>query len=125
MIEFVYGSFVALAVGCLALQYFKQDKISQQSFANNPQFLAFQKIYFCVYFLALFSDWLQGPYVYKLYSYYGFSEYQIAMLYVVGFASSVIFGTSTGPLADKFGSKLPICIKPDGSQINSYFKLVN
>ena len=25
-----------------------------------------------MYFLALLGDWLQGPYVYKLYAYYGF-----------------------------------------------------
>ena len=33
-----------------------------------------------------------GPYVYKLYAYYGFKESQIAVLYVAGFASSVLFG---------------------------------
>jgi len=55
--------------------------------------------------MALFSDWLQGPYVYKLYAHYGYASNQIAILYVVGFASSVVFGTFTGPLADKFGRK--------------------
>ena len=67
---------------------------------------------------------MQGPYVYKLYAYYGFKESQIAVLYVVsalqcppvrmsqimccvqvGFASSVLFGTCTGPLADLWGRK--------------------
>jgi MFS family permease len=43
--------------------------------------------------------------VYKLYDYYGFRESQIAVLYVVGFASSVVFGTTTGPLADIIGRK--------------------
>jgi MFS family permease len=63
--------------------------------------------------MALFSDWLQGPFVYKLYSHYGFAQGQIAILYLTGFASSVTFGTATGPLADKFGRKklsLVFCI---------------
>ncbi len=29
-----------------------------------------------MYFLALLGDWLQGPYVYKLYAYYGFKASQ-------------------------------------------------
>ena len=66
---------------------------------------SFQKSFFLVYFLALLGDWLQGPYVYKLYAFYGFKESQIAVLYVAGFASSVIFGTCTGPLADIWGRR--------------------
>lgn len=68
---------------------------------QNKEFSIFQNVYFLPYFMALFSDWLQGPYVYKLYSYYGFPQEHIAVLYVVGFASSVTFGTATGPIADK------------------------
>jgi len=67
----------------------------------SPEFARFQRLYFSPYFMALFSDWLQGPYVYKLYSYYGFDQGQIAILFLMGFASSVTFGTATGPLADK------------------------
>ena len=51
------------------------------------------------------GDWLQGPYVYQLYHSYGFSESQIALLFLTGFASSSTFGTFTGPLADKYGRK--------------------
>ena len=68
-------------------------------------FHSFQKSFFLVYYLALLSDWLKGPYVYKLYSHYGFEESQIAVLYVAGFASSVVFGTCTGPLADIWGRR--------------------
>ena len=68
-------------------------------------FSSFQKSFFLVYFLALLGDWLQGPYVYKLYAFYGFKESQIAVLYVAGFASSVLFGTCTGPLADLWGRR--------------------
>ncbi len=39
-------------------------------------FVSFQRSFFLVYFLALLGDWLQGPYVYKLYAYYGFKASQ-------------------------------------------------
>ncbi len=48
---------------------------------------------------------MQGPYVYQLYSHYGFSEGRIAVLFLTGFASSSTFGTFTGPLADKYGRR--------------------
>ncbi|XP_063235217.1 molybdate-anion transporter-like [Bacillus rossius redtenbacheri] len=72
---------------------------------SNASFLQLQRKFFLVYFLATFADWLQGPYVYKLYSHYGYSEDQIAVLYVAGFASSVTFGTLVGALADLFGRR--------------------
>ena len=59
--------------------------------------------------LAMFSDWLQGPYVYELYVSYGFSQAEIAELFVCGFASSMIVGTFVGGLADKLGRKM-MCI---------------
>ncbi|CAG7663056.1 unnamed protein product [Allacma fusca] len=75
------------------------------SIGPNKEFSLLQRKYFIPYFMALFSDWLQGPYVYKLYSYYGYAQDEIAVLYITGFAASVTFGTATGPLADKFGRK--------------------
>lgn len=47
------------------------------------------------------GDWLQGPYVYALYLYYGFDRGQIGRLFIGGFASSMVFGTIAGSLADK------------------------
>ncbi|XP_054721008.1 molybdate-anion transporter-like [Uloborus diversus] len=90
---------------CVALQYLLQATKTDLPSTNNAHFKAFQRKYFAVYFLALFGDWLQGPYIYKLYSHYGFTNSQIAVLYVVGFSASVLFGTGTGALADKFGRK--------------------
>jgi len=58
-----------------------------------------------VYLLAVFADWLQGPYVYELYVYYGFDKGQISELFVCGFGSSMIVGTFVGGLADKVGRK--------------------
>jgi hypothetical protein len=47
------------------------------------------------------GDWLQGPYVYALYSYYGYSKGDIGKLFIAGFGSSMVFGTMVGSLADK------------------------
>ena len=47
------------------------------------------------------GDWLQGPYVYYLYSTYGFSKGDIGQLFIAGFGSSMLFGTIVGSLADK------------------------
>ena len=52
------------------------------------------------------GDWMQGPYVYALYTQYGFEEGAIGKLFVAGFGSSMIFGTFVGGLADRFGRKL-------------------
>ena len=61
--------------------------------------------YLCVYLLATCSDWFQGPYVYALYSAYGFSQHDIAVLFVAGFGSSMIFGSFIGGMADNGGRR--------------------
>lgn len=53
----------------------------------------------------LFSIRLQGPYVYALYSAYGYEQHDIAVLFVAGFGSSMIFGTFIGGMADQFGRR--------------------
>ena len=64
------------------------------SSGDGPQFDSAQKEnayksllvrYLIVYLLAALSDWMQGPYVYELYSSYGFSKHDIAVLFVAGF----------------------------------------
>ncbi|URE27222.1 Major Facilitator superfamily [Musa troglodytarum] len=51
------------------------------------------------------GDWLQGPYVYYLYSQYGYGKGDIGRLFIAGFGSSMLFGTIVGSLADKQGRK--------------------
>ena len=116
--------FVALGVSVIILKYTaskltKGDSNKDESNSNskendisdpdNKKLLGeYRKLrlqYFPAYFAAIFGDWLQGPYVYKLYSEYGFQENHIAILFLTGFGSSFTFGTFTGPLADKFGRK--------------------
>ena len=76
-----------------------------KSSSSSPEFLRFQRTYLIVYYMMLGGDWLQGPYVYALYSSYGFAQHDIAVLFVAGFASSMVFGTFIGSLADRFGRK--------------------
>jgi MFS transporter, MFS domain-containing protein family, molybdate-anion transporter len=105
------GSFAICGFLCLALQLYSSQmgKAAATQTPTNARFTAFQRNYLIVFMLAMFSDWLQGPYVYELYVSYGFSQAEIAELFVCGFGSSMIVGTFCGGLADKFGRKI-MCV---------------
>jgi len=78
---------------------------SKPNTTKSVTFASFQKLYLVVYTLVMLGDWLQGPYVYALYDSYGYSQHDNAVLFVVGFGSSMIFGTFIGSLADTLGRK--------------------
>lgn len=59
-----------------------------------------------MYTFAVLGDWLQGPYVYALYSMYNFSKLQIGQLFIAGFGSSMVFGIAIGSLTDRYGRKI-------------------
>jgi MFS family permease len=80
----------------------EDDKTSSEVKAKHSSLM---KKYMAVYLLAVFSDWLQGPYVYALYDAYGYSQHDIAVLFVAGFGSSMVFGTFIGGMADACGRK--------------------
>jgi len=102
-----WGSFFFTAALCAALQYYGRNSSNGgvTSSAASSRFTAFQRNYLAVFLLAMFSDWLQGPYVYELYVSYGFDRGAISELFVCGFGSSMIVGTFVGGLADKMGRK--------------------
>ena len=77
----------------------------RQSRVVTSNYYRLQKTFFSAYFPALFSDWLKGAYIYKLYSWHGYEEDSIALLYVAGFVSSAVFGTVSGTLTDRFGRR--------------------
>ena len=108
-----WGSFIACAVLCIGLQLSSRTSgrtpKTMGSSASNTKFQSFQTNYLIIFMLAMFSDWLQGPYVYELYVSYGFTQSEIAELFVCGFGSSMIVGTLVGGLADKIGRK-SMCI---------------
>jgi hypothetical protein len=73
---------------------------------NKEQFNKLQNQFFVVYFLATFSDWLQGPYMYQVYSNYGYTQPQIVLLYVTGFFSSMICGTGVSQIQNVVGIQI-------------------
>lgn len=79
----------------------------------NQRFSYFQASYLLAYLLAVGADWIQGPYVYALYTHYGYDKKAVGQLYIAGFASSAIFGTLVASVADKYGrrnSALMYCV---------------
>jgi len=84
-----------------------------------------QAIYLFSWIIAVAADWLQGPYVYKLYASYGFTGPEIAQLFVAGFGASLAFGCVVGPMADRFGRKrmcLTYCVLYIVSCCTKHFK---
>ncbi|XP_035236418.1 molybdate-anion transporter [Anguilla anguilla] len=73
--------------------------------AANPAFRGFQALFLRGYLLALWADWLQGPYLYKLYRHYSFLESQIAILYVCGLASCLLFAPVAAWLPQAVGRR--------------------
>ncbi|XP_030410355.1 molybdate-anion transporter [Gopherus evgoodei] len=105
MLFTAYVAFAVLLAICMGLEFSACRAKLAGSTCTNPAFLQFQLDYYQVYFLALVADWLQGPYLYKLYQHYHFLEGQIAIIYVCGFASSVLFGLVSTSLVDWLGRK--------------------
>ncbi|CAM8908968.1 unnamed protein product [Rhodiola kirilowii] len=95
----VFGG-LAVVVAVMELSKSNKDRINTSSAFNS-----FKNNYLVVYSLMMAGDWLQGPYVYYLYTTYGFSKGEIGHLFIAGFGSSMLFGTIVGSLADKQGRK--------------------
>eukprot|EP00268_Persea_americana_P011145 TRINITY_DN1466_c0_g1_i5.p1 TRINITY_DN1466_c0_g1~~TRINITY_DN1466_c0_g1_i5.p1 ORF type:complete len:463 (+),score=66.20 TRINITY_DN1466_c0_g1_i5:462-1850(+) len=95
----VFGA-ISLVVAALELSKNNKDRINTTSAFNS-----FKNNYIVVYSLMMAGDWLQGPYVYFLYTTYGFGKGDIGRLFIAGFGSSMLFGTIVGSLADKQGRK--------------------
>lgn len=96
----MFFGFLAVIVAALELSKSSKDRINTTSAFN-----AFKNNYLVVYSLMMAGDWLQGPYVYYLYSTYGFGKGDIGHLFIAGFGSSMLFGTVVGSLADKQGRR--------------------
>ncbi|KAG9452630.1 hypothetical protein H6P81_005534 [Aristolochia fimbriata] len=97
-----YLVFGGLALVVAALEF---SKTSKERISTSTAFNSFKNNYLVVYSLMMAGDWLQGPYVYYLYSTYGFGKGEIGQLFIAGFGSSMLFGTIVGSLADKQGRK--------------------
>uniref|UniRef100_A0A7N0U2D3 Molybdate-anion transporter n=1 Tax=Kalanchoe fedtschenkoi TaxID=63787 RepID=A0A7N0U2D3_KALFE len=95
----VFGG-LAVIVAVMELSKSNKDRINTSSAFNS-----FKNNYLVVYSFMMAGDWLQGPYVYYLYTTYGFSKGEIGHLFIAGFGSSMLFGTIVGSLAEKQGRK--------------------
>ena len=80
-------------------------RIKPDQAAQNPVFLAFQHRFIPLYLLAVLGDWLQGPYLYRLYHYYGFIEHQVAVIYISGLLSSALLFPAKDFIVDRFGRR--------------------
>ena len=120
MAEYTNIFWVFLAL-CCSITYRSSDYYKKENDTDNgdssslteDQKKAHTKLiqkYLFVYLTATFSDWLQGPYVYALYSDYGFQQHEIAQLFVAGFGSSMVFGSFVGGIADQGGRRLFVLI---------------
>lgn len=99
---FYFVVFGALSAVVAALEF---SKTSKDRITTSPLFNSFKNNYILVYSLMMAGDWLQGPYVYYLYTTYGYGKGDIGHLFIAGFGSSMLFGTIVGSLADKQGRK--------------------
>ena len=99
----ILGLLLVTFIGTLATRF---SSLFAGPASANPEFRSFQRSFLLVYLIMMAADWMQGPYVYRLYSYYGFSRQDNGVLFIAGFGSSLIFGTWAGPLADQYGRKL-------------------
>lgn len=104
--------FLVIVTISLFLRNRKNDSLIQEQTFDPVKKVKFNKLqqkYLVVYLLATFSDWLQGPYVYRLYHEYNFDDSVISKLFLTGFLSSSLFGSVVGHLADRYGRK-KMCI---------------
>ncbi|CAM8932171.1 unnamed protein product [Rhodiola kirilowii] len=95
----VFGGLSAV-VAALELSQNNKDRI-----ITSPAFNSFRNNYLVVYSLMMAGDWLQGPYVYYLYRRTGIRKATLGSFSLLDLASSMLFGTIVGSLADKQGSE--------------------
>jgi hypothetical protein len=82
-----------------------KSKSAQPSTAEELQYAAmvkrFQYTWLAIYYVVVGGDWLMGPYLYALYEQHGYTRADMALFYLVGFASSTLLGTFFGSLTDR------------------------
>lgn len=100
---FYHAALVPLLLALGLLLWLSQPKMHVDYLPSG--FRSFRANYLCVWAVAVAADWLQGPFVYALYESYGYSPHEISVLFVSGFAASMLFGTFVGSMADTWGRK--------------------
>ena len=65
----------------------------------------FQRNWLLAFALAQLANWMQQPFLFRLYASFGFDHSEVVTLFLVTYASSAVFGTLVGASADRFGRK--------------------
>lgn len=99
---FYHRMIIPMAVTTLLLSWLARPSMTK---AVPAGFSKFQATYLSIWSMCVAADWLQGPYVYALYAAYGFEKHVVALLFVIGFGSSLLFSCFAGSVADKVGRK--------------------
>merc|ERR1711957_1115413 len=87
-------------VGILLLA-FAQHRLhatdSEASFKSDEvwraDLVSLRRRYLCGYIPAMLADWIMGAHIYALYQSFGYSMHDIALLFMIGFGSSLSLGT--------------------------------
>ena len=106
MLVVVYSSLFLLAI--LGLVTYFRLRVVKDGSAKNPTFIQFLRSYIPFYIIIVLGDWLQGPYLYRLYHYHGFVETQVAIIYVCGMVSSALVFPAKDVIANSLGRKRTI-----------------
>lgn len=99
---FYHTSILPMLVGTAALSFLARPSTKLELPVG---FAKFRLVYLGVWSICVAADWLQGPYVYALYSAYGFANHEIAQLFVAGFGAALLCSCFVGSVADRFGRK--------------------
>jgi MFS family permease len=71
----------------------------------RAEFAALRRRYLFGYIPAMLADWIMGAHIYALYRSRGFSVGGVALLFLVGFGSSMTLGTSLAAATDRHGRR--------------------
>lgn len=99
---FYHQMIIPMALATLLLSWLARPSMGA---AVPAGFGKFQATYLSIWSICVAADWLQGPYVYALYAAYGFEKHVVALLFVIGFGSSLLFSCFVGSVADQVGRK--------------------
>ncbi|KAF9652567.1 DUF791-domain-containing protein [Thelephora ganbajun] len=84
----------------------RPDNLEDGHVGHSDNVSTLARKYLTVYAIVMGADWLQGPYVYSLYSEeYAFPERMVALLFVTGFMSAALTAPLVGAWADQHGRR--------------------
>jgi hypothetical protein len=95
-ITFYHYAAAFLFIATVVVAWFTHSKLASsadETAFSDPRFKRHRYRFLLVWGICSSADWLQGPYVWELYHNYGYKQDDIDKLFVIGFVSSMIFGT--------------------------------